>query len=304
MTDTVVVADENAGFRFSWGLAFAGGVVAMAVTLVLLILGSGFGLLLVSPLRHTGPSLPVFLTAGAIYFFAAQAFGFAVGGHLTGRLLGAVAETRGQEELRAAAHGLVSWAVAILGSIAIVAFAGLAAAGGGAAIGALYGVHGSRSAAGSSTAYLVDVLFRPEPGEAQSQTNRASAQSDNGTADTGPHAEAERILQAGLLRGEQLTTEDRARLSDIVASQARMPHDAAAGRIDRLQAQVQEKTRKAADVAKRTASYAALWMAFSLLFGAIVAIFSAISARLEDDLAAWTKSAGIAPGAFTFSRRS
>ena len=104
MTDTVVVADESTSFRFSWGLAFAGGVVAIVVTLVLLILGSGFGLLLVSPVKHTGLSAPVFLTAGAIYFLTAQAFGFAVGGHLAGRLLGPVLETRGQKELRAAAH--------------------------------------------------------------------------------------------------------------------------------------------------------------------------------------------------------
>ena len=161
MTETVVVTDETTGFRFSWGLAFAGGVVAAVVTLVLLILGSGFGLLLVNPLGRTGPSLPAFLSAGAIYFFAAQAFGFAVGGHLAGRLLGPVVETRGQEELRAAAHGLVSWAVAILGGMAIVAFTGLAAAGGGAAIAALYGVRG-QSAAAAPAAYLVDVLFRPE----------------------------------------------------------------------------------------------------------------------------------------------
>ena len=32
MTDTVVVADESTSFRFSWGLAFAGGVVAIVVT--------------------------------------------------------------------------------------------------------------------------------------------------------------------------------------------------------------------------------------------------------------------------------
>src|SRR5437868_9493636 len=147
MTDTVVVADETTGFRFSWGLAFAGGVTAIVVTLVLLILGSGFGLLLVSPAKHT-LSAPVFLTAGAIYFLAAQAFGFAVGGHLAGRLLGPVLETRGQEELRAAAHGLVAWAVAILGTVVLVAFTGLAAAGGGAAISTLYGAPGSRSVAG------------------------------------------------------------------------------------------------------------------------------------------------------------
>jgi hypothetical protein len=286
MTDAVVVAEENTGFRFSWGLAFAGGVVATVVTLVLLVLGSGFGLLLGSPLRHTGPSLPTFLAAGAIYFFAAQAFGFAVGGHLAGRLLGPVVETRGQEELRAASHGLVSWAVAILGMMALVAFTGLAAADGGAAIAALYGVRDSHTGGATSTAYLVDVLFRPEVPGGGHQTTGTPAQPDNRTAEVGRHAEAERILQAGLLRGEQLTLEDRVRLSDIIAAQAGISRDAAAGRTDRMQAEVQEKTRHTMDVAKRTASYAALWMAFSLLFGAIVAVFSAISARLEDDRAA------------------
>src|SRR5205085_11122274 len=186
MTDTVVVADENTGFRFSWGLAFAGGVVAIAVTLVLLILGSGFGLLLVNPVKHTGLSAPVFLTAGAIYFLAAQAFAFAVGGHLAGRLLGPVLETRGQEELRAAAHGLIVWAVAILGTVVLVAVAGLAAAGGGAAIGTLYGAHGSRSAAGTSTAYLVDTLFRPETGTGPRAGRRpVQPQAANGATEEG-----------------------------------------------------------------------------------------------------------------------
>ncbi|HEX3430038.1 MAG TPA: hypothetical protein VHT03_04050 [Rhizomicrobium sp.] len=288
MTDTVVVADENTGFRFSWGLAFAGGVVAIVVTLVLLILGSGFGLLLVNPLKHTGPSLPTFLTAGAIYFFAVQAFGFAVGGHLAGRLLGPVIETRGQEELRAAAHGLVAWAVAIVGAMAIVAFTGLAAAGGGAAIAALYGARGAHSAAGSATAYTVDVLFRPEVVPDTGQQTRgtpAQPRPDNGTAETGPHAEAERILQDDVLHGGQLALEDRVRLSDIVAQQAGISHDAAAARVNRMQAGLQDRINRTAEAARKTASYAALWMAFSLIFGAVVAIFAAISARLEDDRA-------------------
>ena len=284
MTDTVVVADENTGFRFSWGLAFAGGLVAIAVTLVLLILGSGFGLLLVNPVKHTGPSAPVFLTAGAIYFLAAQAFGFAVGGHLAGRLLGPVLETRGQEELRAAAHGFVSWGVAILGTLVLIAFTGLAAAGGGAAIASLYGVH-ARSPAATSTAYLVDTLFRPETGGATHAGRAAQPQTENGTTQLGPHAEAERILQAGLLRGEDLTADDRARLTDLVSAEAGLSRQDAEARIDRTQSDVRAKTRKAADEVRKAASYASLWMAFSLLFGAVVAIFSAIAARLEDDRA-------------------
>ena len=286
MTDTVVVADENTGFRFSWGLAFAGGLTAIAVTLVLLILGSGVGLLLVSPVRHTGTSMPGFLTAGAIYFLAAQAFGFAVGGHLAGRLLGPVLETRGQEELRAAAHGLVSWAVAILGTLVLVAFTGLAAAGGGAAIASLYGVH-SRSPAATSTAYLVDVLFRPAAGPGPSQANAApgATSAENAGNDLGSHAEAERIVQAGLMRGETLGAGDHARLAALTAAQAGISQPDAAARVDRMQSDVQEKTRRTAELARKAASYASLWMAFSLVFGAIVAVFSAISARLEDDRA-------------------
>ena len=52
MTDTVVIAeqgDENTGYRFSWGLAIMGGVIATAVTFFLLTLGAGFGLLFVHP---------------------------------------------------------------------------------------------------------------------------------------------------------------------------------------------------------------------------------------------------------------
>src|ERR1700679_1715676 len=123
MTDTVVIAEEraeNTGHRFSWGVAIAGGVVATAVTFFLLMLGSGFGLLLVNPVTHSGPSVPAFLTGGAIYFFIAQAFGFAVGGHLAGRLLGPVVETKLQEDFRAGAHGLVAWAVTILATLTVI----------------------------------------------------------------------------------------------------------------------------------------------------------------------------------------
>ncbi|HLY05464.1 MAG TPA: hypothetical protein VKR31_06935 [Rhizomicrobium sp.] len=295
MTETVVVTDENTGFRFAWGLAFAGGVAAMAVTLVLLALGSGFGLLLVNPVRHTGPSLPAFLTAGAIYFFAAQAFGFAVGGHLAGRLLGALPETRGQEELRAGAHGLVSWAVAILGTIAIVALMGLAASGGANAIGALYGLRGSQNTTATPAAYAVDVLFRPERGGSRAQVRAYRASSGDETA----HAEAERIVQAATLRGGTIPPEDRARLSDLVSAQAAIGADEAMSRVDAMQAEARSRL----DNARRAASYAALWMAVSLIFGAVVAIFSAISARLEDDFATWRKGAGNAPGAILFGFR-
>ena len=281
MVETVAVkGEESSGFRFSWGLAFAGGVVATAVTFFLLVLGSGFGLLLINPVRHAGSSLPAFLTGGAVYFFAAQAFGFAVGGHLAGRLLGSQIESRPQEEFRAAAHGLVAWAITILATLTVVVVAGLAALGGGMAVGPLYGAH-APSGAGLSTSYVVDGLFWPDIAGAADTNSGGAANA------AGARAEATRILQAGLMRGEQLSSPDHDRLVYLVASVARLPVAQATDRVDRMQSDVQAQTRNAADRARKAASYASLWIAFSLLFGAIVAVFSAISARLEDDREAW-----------------
>ncbi len=275
MTDTVVIAeqgDEDTGYRFSWGLAIAGGVAATAVTFFLLTLGAGFGLLLINPATHSGPSTPVFLTGGAIYFFAAQAFGFAVGGHLVGRLLGPIVESRIQEEFRAAAHGFVAWAVTILATLTVVALAGLTAANTGAASAALYGSPNSKPVDTIATAYLVDVLFRP-----------GSSGNENARAEAG------RLLEAGLVRGEQLAPDDRARLISLVSSQTDISRDQAAKRIDRMQTDIQAKTRSAADVARKAASYASLWIAFSLFFGAVVAMTAAVFARNEDDREAHTE---------------
>jgi hypothetical protein len=264
MADTVVIAEqgeENTGYRFSWGLAIMGGVVATAVTFFLLTLGSGFGLLLTHPNLH---SVPVFLTGGAIYFMIAQAFGFAVGGHFTGRLIGPLPESKVQEEFRAEAHGLVAWAVSVLATLTMVAFVAMSAnAGSGTA--ALYGVTSGKTES-APAAYLVDVLFRP-----------------NTSAPEGARAEAGRILDAGLARGEEIAPDDKDRLMTIVANEANMTRDAAAVRIDNLQKDVQAKTKKAADITRKAASYTSLWIAVSLLFGALVSMMAAVMAREEDD---------------------
>lgn len=110
--------------RFSWSLVLAGGVIAAAVTFVLLTLGAGIGLLFVHP---SGPPQGLF-SGGAIYFFVAEAFGFAVGGHVAGRLMGPVVESPVQEEIRAAIHGLAVWAVTVLATVVLVGVAGHALA--------------------------------------------------------------------------------------------------------------------------------------------------------------------------------
>ena len=180
---TIIDAGNDNGrafaHRFSWSAAFAGAFLATAVTFFLLALGAGFGLSLVS-VQTT--ATPTFLTGGAIYFLAAQAFGFAAGGHLAGRLIGPAPETAKEEEFRSAAHGLVVWALAVVATATLVAIGAMVA--GGAALSA-----DSRKAAATQAmtpsyiGYWVDILFTPGVGPSQaSLAGRQYAQADTGTA--------------------------------------------------------------------------------------------------------------------------
>jgi hypothetical protein len=284
----MILEEEGSGYRFSWGLAFAGGIVAMAVTFLLLTLGSGVGLLLVNPASES--SAHGFLTAGAIYFLAAQAFGFTVGGHLAGRLLGPMPETTVQEEVRAAAHGLVAWAVAVIGTIVLVAFCG-------AALSGLYGVVEREAPAPSVLAYEVDKLFRPtwntaaNPVVAPQPAAGATEPQDQSAAmlpaSTGftraARAEATEIVGAALEREGAMPREDRERLATLIAQASGVSMRDAGLRVDTVLARFRAQETQAAGQALRQARTISLWIAASLLFGAAAAMVAAAMARFEDD---------------------
>src|SRR5205085_8407049 len=104
--------------EFHWGAVIAGAISAAAVSFFLLTLGSGIGLALASPV--TTAANTTFLTLGAVYFFAVQAFGFAVGGYLVGRLIGPEVENTEEEEFRAAAHGFTMWAAGVVAGLLLL----------------------------------------------------------------------------------------------------------------------------------------------------------------------------------------
>src|SRR6201996_5448465 len=95
---TIVSDDTNR--RFQWSAVIAGAAVAAATAFFLIALGAGFGLTLMP--RNGGAT---FFTLGAIYVLAAQAFGFAAGGHVAGRLMGAALGTKSEEGWGAGLHG-------------------------------------------------------------------------------------------------------------------------------------------------------------------------------------------------------
>ena len=238
--------------RFHWGIAVAGAIAAAATSFFLLTLGAGVGLAL-APSHPTAGKAVAFLTLGAGYFFAAQAFGFAVGGYLVGRLIGPESgENRKEEEFRAAAHGFVMWAVAIVAGLLILAVSS----------GVAGSAMGTTNASSDNSDYFVDLLFRGAPASAQLDADKA---------------EANRILAmaaVGVSDGS-----DTARLGRMVSQDANLSASAGLERV----ADVEARAKLAADQARKTASVRSLWTALSLLFGSIVAVASAISARWMDD---------------------
>ncbi|HVW72231.1 MAG TPA: hypothetical protein VHC39_01220 [Rhizomicrobium sp.] len=241
------------GFRFNWSAVIAGAAVAAATGFFLIMLGAGFGLMLRS-------STGTFLTLGAIWVLAAQAFGFAAGGHVAGRLIGPRLETHREEEFRAGAHGLVMWAITVAAGLVLLA---LAAAGGAA-------MHREDVRSETSvSAYWADMLLHPD-------SPHAMARGEDIAQDK---VTAARILSADLHPGNQQHGANRAELIRLTAMDAGLSY---AGATDRVN-MVEDRMRQELDTARKAAGYAALWTALALLFGAVVAVAAAISAGWEDD---------------------
>ena len=297
--------DEAARLRAnlgaSWGAIFAGAVVAVSLSLVLLTLGAGLGFASISPWSGHGLSASSFTVAGTIWLIVTQWLSAAAGGYLAGRLRHRWLATHTHEVFfRDTAHGLVTWAVATLfvaavlaGSMAgligsgVHAVGGLAAAGAeaGAAMGRpampeAHGPWGPDPAAGPRGAYNLDKLFR----------SNASANSPdvNGQDPRASEARGEVMhIAANAATSGAVSDEDRAYLANLVATKTGVSIDEAQKRVDTFiqtvkDASVQAKT--AADEARKSAATAALYTALALLIGAFIAsVSAAIGGRLRDE---------------------
>jgi hypothetical protein len=97
----------------SWPAIIAGAFVATAISLVLVVLGSGLGFAALSPWPGRGASAATFAVTSAIWLIVTQWISSAIGGYVAGRLRTRWVGTHTHEVFfRDTAHGLVTWAVA------------------------------------------------------------------------------------------------------------------------------------------------------------------------------------------------
>ncbi|CAN7179916.1 hypothetical protein [Mesorhizobium caraganae] len=284
-------SEESSATAVSWGPIIAGAFAASTLTFILMLLGSGLGLTMVSPWSGSGASLTTFAVSGAIWLIIVQWLSSGVGGYLAGRLRTKWVGVHTDEVyFRDTAHGFLAWALAtllvvgVLGSaLSSVLGSGVQAAStvaSGAAMGASAGASANAgpASADNATSYLVDSLFRPADA-----TKLAAANPDSDAAAVG---QASRILIASAAAGE-ISADDKTYLSQLVAARTGLSEADAKARVDALVAKVEDakvKAKQAADTARKGSATFALLGALSLVIGAFIAsAAAALGGRQRDD---------------------
>ncbi|MGO6704048.1 hypothetical protein [Rhizobium ruizarguesonis] len=271
MTDSGEIATpvESSKSAMTWGPIFGGAAAAIGVTLILLLLGSGVGLTMVSPWSGQSSSLSTVGVTAAIWLVVVQWLSCALGGYITGRLRTKWAAVHTDEVFfRDTAHGFISWALATIFVAGFLASSLTSLAGAGAqAVGSAATAAGTAASSTASTsdlptAYFTDALLRPEQA-------RAGATSDDASAT----AEVSRILLNGAAAG-QIADDDKAYLATIVSARTGLSEADARTRVDTVLKRIDDAkvaAQKAADDARKAASTTALLGALSLLIGAFIA---------------------------------
>jgi hypothetical protein len=258
----------------SWAAVFAGAFVAAAFSLALVALGAGIGLISVSPWSSNNPSVTTFTVLAAAWFIAVQLFASGVGGYIAGRLRTRWAGVHTDEVyFRDTAHGLLVWAVGAVIAAALLAWAASSAVSGvahvaGAATEAVGAATGeAASAMGNPASYFADMLMRSDH---PAQGDQAAATAESG-----------RILTRALYNGD-LPAADKTYLAQIVASRTGLSQPDAEKRVadvfdqaQKAKQQAADKAKEAADAARKTGVYVALWAFISLLVGAFSASYMA-----------------------------
>ncbi len=89
--------------RISWAAVVAAVILALAIQLVLNMIGAGFGFSAIDPLQGDTPSATTFSIAAGIWMVVSSMFGLFAGGWLASYLAGVTRDEDGT------LHGLVTW---------------------------------------------------------------------------------------------------------------------------------------------------------------------------------------------------
>lgn len=265
--------------RLSWGAVFAGVVIAVAVQLVLGILGAGIGLAMVDPVEGTTPGAAGFGIGAGVYWLITTVVALGSGGYAAARVAGV------HERFDALVHGLVVWGVTLILTLYL-----LTSAVGGIIGGAFRTVGTVAGAAGATVGAAAPAAAAATGVDAADVREQASAYLSDAPSDpaqmTPEQAQTAvaRELPA-LARGGADGQAAESRIVDIVAAQRRIGRPEAQAQVTRAKQQfVQTKdetvatAKSATDKAAGAAAGTSFVLVFALLVGACAAGFGATAA--------------------------
>ncbi len=259
----------------AWPAIIGGAFAAVALSLILLTLGSGLGLASVSPWSNSGASATTFTVMTAVWLIFMQWLASGLGGYLTGRLRTKWVGLHTHEVFfRDTANGFLTWAVAsvigaaFLASAASSVVSGTATMVAGADAGASQGATQAATRSGGNladpTAYFVDSLYR---------TDHPSATA----SDEDVRAQSTRIPLNGMLNGD-VPAPDKTHLAQLVSARTGLSPADAENRVNEVIAQekaAEVKARQTADAARKGGAYLSIFTALSMLVGAFIACVAA-----------------------------
>jgi hypothetical protein len=248
-----------------WAAVIAGGVLAAAISFVLLTFGTGIGLSITSPYPPESLSASTFAIILALWILIVTIISFLAGGYFAGLLMRRRVAGDHEREMRDGMHGMLTWAIAvILGALlTALSVAGAARTGGETA-----NNMSMQAATGdlAPTAYFADVLLRSD-----NPATVAPAE----TADR--RNEVSRIFMRNP-KGE-IAPDDRVYLSKVLMHQSGMSEADAKARVDAVINDYRSaitKAQEAVEKARKFALFLAFAVAGALAAGAAMAWWAAV----------------------------
>jgi hypothetical protein len=254
--------------RVSWGAILAGVVVALALHVLLSLLGTGIGFATLQPAEPGQTPSAASIGMGAAAWWAISGIVTAfIGGWVAARLAGI--PSRGAGTL----HGLASWAATILVVLYLISSTATSMIGG--ALGAMgQAAAGLGNAAGGAVSSATQVATQGagNPLDQIMGDVRAAANPND------PQAAGQQLASAvqRMMTGEgDAANEARQAAVDVLTRQGVAPEEAQRRvdewkqRYDELTTQAEQQARAAADAAATGATTAAFYAFIALLLGAI-----------------------------------
>lgn len=238
-----------------WSAIFAGAVVAMAVSFVLLAFGSAVGLSAVSPWTSTRTSVTAVSLGAGFWMILVAVWSFALGGYLAGRMRHRHSGASASEvNFRDGTHGAVVWAVSVTIGAIIAALSAASIVGSGIEAGA----NAARGAGADPVSAATDSLLRVNTANPNARTE-----------DVRP--EIARLLARAAASPADMSAADRTYLNGLVAARAGIaPADA-----ERRVNEAVTTMRQAVERARKVAVVVGFISAATLLLGAAAAWWGA-----------------------------